>query len=95
MKKLLIPLISVMGNAYFVLVWVYVYNAFEIQNERVSVFLRFIPRGFPIGLLYILLISLSIISAVIIANGHLQPRIKALFIFVQGLFTCLFFWQLL
>lgn len=94
MKKLLIPLISVIANTYFVLAWAYSYKAFETHGERVSAFREYIP-GISTGFLPFLLILLSVISIVLIARDHLKFRIKAMFLLTQGLFTCLLLWQLL
>ena|GEM_PF-5757553 len=95
MKKLLIPVISLIANAYFILVWMYVYNVLDTHQERVNAFLRYIPKCFSVGSLSILLILLTMISVIIIAKGNLKSWIKALLFFVQGLFTCFLLWQLL
>lgn len=95
MKKLFIPLISVILNVYFVLAWMYSYHAFGAHPERVNAFLRYIPKGFSVGSLSIFLVLLSIISVFILAKSELRSWIKALFLFVQGLFTSLMIWQLL
>lgn len=93
MKKLLIPLISVILNACYVLGWVYVYNTFETHHERVNAFLRYIPKGLSNGFWSTFLIFLSIISVFILAKSELKSWIKMLLLWVQGGFTCLLVWQ--
>lgn len=94
MKKLIIPFVSLLGNAIFYGSWFYSYKSYDSHQERVEAFVGNLPVGVSINAISILLIILTILSFVFIAKVNGSNWLQLTFIFVQVFFLSLLTWQL-
>lgn len=95
MKKLLVPLISVIANAYFVLAWVYIFNAFETHQERIDAFSKYLPTRFFGDWISVVLIVLSFISIYVIGKSNVKTWVRLSYFLIQGCFLSLLIAQFL
>jgi hypothetical protein len=95
MKKLLVPFISLFGNAIFYGSWFYSYKSYDSHQERVKAFVENLPAGVSVNAISIVLIILTILSFVFIAKLYIPKWLQLTLIFIQVSFLSLLTWQLL
>jgi hypothetical protein len=95
MKKLVIPVLSLIGNVIFYGSWFNSYKSYDSHQERVKAFVENLPAGVSVNAISILLIILTILSFVFIAKLYIPKWLQLTLIFVQVFFLSLLTWQLL
>lgn len=88
-----IAYLSVILNIFYLTLWIFVFNRFETQQERVENYSSFVPFGLSIAIADLLLIVLTILS--IIAFTRRDVTINKVLIVVQTAFLCQYVWQFL
>lgn len=85
--------ISVILNVFSLVLWIFIFNMIDSQQDRVASYSSFIPFGLSIIVANALLIVLTITSIIVFTIQ--KPAITKLLIIVQALFLCLYVWQVL
>lgn len=85
---------SIPVNLFYLGLWLYVFNSYQTQKERVNAFIVFLPLDLPVFFLSTFLLIITIVSIVFLLRNYVRNNAfwRAL-IPIQLFFALLYLWQ--
>ena len=95
MKKGLI-ITSLVINSYYVTIWLYVFNLYNTQQQRVDKFMDYFPANLSINMLNWGFVALTVISLVLVVRTkETFSIVQSIILVVQSIFLLLYAVQFL